>query len=117
MTEFFLGFQDVFAQTDTDFGSSGIVKHRMHTTTDVPIRQGALCMPVHEEEEVDRQIAEMMDAGVIEPATSTWTSPVVLAKKKDGTMRFSVDCRRLNDLRVSCGSARWTWQADNGRSN
>ena len=29
---------------------------------------------------MDRQIAEMMDAGVMEPSTSPWSSAVVLAK-------------------------------------
>ena len=100
VTEFLRGFQDVFARTDTDLGSAGMVKHRIHTTTDAPIRQRARRMPVLKEEEVDRQITEMMNAGVIESSTSPWSSPVVLARKKDGTMRFCVDYRRLNDITI-----------------
>ena len=43
-------------------------------------------------------IEGMLDQGIVEPAEGAWSSPIVLAKKKDGSYRFCVDFRRVNDV-------------------
>ena len=40
----------------------------------------------------------MLEANVIEPCASPWSSNVVLAKKADGSLRFCIDYRKLNDV-------------------
>lgn len=47
---------------------------------------------------IDAEVAKMEQGGVIEPSCSAWSSPVVIVKKKDGTHRFCVDYRRVNDV-------------------
>jgi len=40
----------------------------------------------------------MRKHGIVEPAASPWASNVGLVKKKDGTLRFCIDYRRLNSV-------------------
>ena len=42
----------------------------------------------------------MLDLGIIEPSYSPYSSPVVLAKKQDGSYRFCCDFRKLNSITV-----------------
>jgi hypothetical protein len=45
-------------------------------------------------------LEKMLRSGVIEPATSEWESPVVLVPKPEGSVRFWIDYRKLNEITV-----------------
>ena len=93
-----IDFQDVFSLSDADYGRTKITQHRIETGEHRPIKQPPRRVPLAKQGEVDIMLEDMQRQGVIEQADSPWSSPVVLVKKKDGSTRFCVDYRKLNDV-------------------
>ena len=82
-----LDFQDVFALDDTELGEAKGVEHVIDMGDSQPMRQLPRRVPFALRKEISRMVQE---------SASPWASPVVLVKKKDGTLRFCIDYRRLN---------------------
>ena len=65
-----------------------------------PVSKPAYRLSHSEAQEVERQLAEYVRKGFIRPSSSPWASPILLVKKKDGSMRMCVDYRSLNQLTI-----------------
>ena len=47
---------------------------------------------------MEAEIQEMIDLDEIEPSISPYLSPGVLVPKKDGSVRFCIDFRKVNKV-------------------
>lgn len=91
---------DIFAKNNTDLGRTDRVAHHIDTGDSRLIKQPPRRLPQTQMEEAEKQITDMMDHGIIEPSESPWASPIVLVKKKDGSTRFCIDFRKVNNATI-----------------
>ena len=81
-------------------GRTDVIKHKIKLTSDVPIKQKPYPIPFKSKDIVEDEIKSLLEQGIIEPSNSPYSSPIVLVKKKDGTIRFAIDFRKLNAITV-----------------
>ena len=97
MEDLLAKYADVFSSGDHDLGCTLLMKHSISTADHLPISQPPWRISLAKRDEMQRMMDEMAAQGIIERSDSPWLSPVVL---KDGTKRFYVDCRALNEVTV-----------------
>ena len=91
-------YKDVFSFRSSDLGHTSLLHHRINTGSKGPIQCPPRRIPQARREDVRRLLREMLDNGIVEPSEGPWSSPIVLAKKEDGTLRFCVDYRKVNTI-------------------
>ena len=92
----FMEYPDIFAKHKQDFGQTKLAKHPINTGDEPPVKQRPRRIPRAYAPEVQKQVKDMAEKGIIRPSTSSWASNVLLVKKKDGTFRMCIDYRELN---------------------
>ena len=84
-------YQHLFALNDLELGKTAKVKHEIKLNNPVPFKDRYCRIPPHEFEEVQNHLQDMLKVGAIRKSVSLWASPVVLLRKKDGSLRFCID--------------------------
>ena len=93
-----LEHHEPFALSETEQGKTNLLQFKIDTGDAIPKKQPVRRVPFAARNEVQRQLKLMEEMGVVQPSISPWASPIVLVRKKDGTLRFCVDYCALNSV-------------------
>ena len=95
-----LEFHYIFSLEPNEIGCTDATEHTIELLKDEPFKERFRCIvpPPLVVEEVRRHIQEMLDGGAIQPSQSPWCNAMVLVRKKDGSLRFCIDFRHLNQM-------------------
>ena len=95
-------YHDIFSLEKQDMGHTKAAEHKivLKDPDTPPFKERFRRIPPPQLDEVREHLKLMLDAGVIRPSNSPWCNAVVLVRKKDGSLRFCIDFRKLNSLTV-----------------
>ena len=95
-------YHDIFFLEKQDMGHTKAAEHKivLKDPDTPPFKERFRRIPPPQLDEVRDHLKLMLDAGVIRPSNSPCCNAVVLVRKKDGSLRFCIDFRKLNSLTV-----------------
>jgi len=98
--------KNLFADPDTKLAYTTKVVGEIRTSSDSPVYGKHYPYPASLRQEVEKQINEMLEDGIIRPSRSPYNAPVWVVPKKSGQSeekkyRLVIDYRKLNDVTIS----------------
>ena len=77
-------------------GRTSLERFSMKLLDDGPIKVKNYPLPHAKADVVEKEVAELLKAGIIAPSTSPYNAPIVLVRNPCGAHRMRIDFRRLN---------------------
>lgn len=95
-------YPDIFHLENEPLSFTNHVKHQIRTSDELPIYTRNYRFPEIYRKEVDRQIEEMLEHGIVRHSESAWNAPIwIVPKKSDASgkpkFRIVIDYRKLNE--------------------
>ena len=88
--------RNVIGTSDFDMGLTDTVEHRIELENSTPVKQPYRRFPAPLQKEIQAEISKLLKTGVIEPSHSSWASPLVPVRKRNGKLRMCIDYRQVN---------------------
>jgi hypothetical protein len=101
-----IDYQDIFYLAGDKLSSTGATKHSINVEPGTgPINTRPYRLPETQKTEVEKQVKQLLQEGMIEESNYPWSSPIlVVPKKMDASgqpkFRLVVDYRKLNEKTV-----------------
>ena len=97
--------KDLFYQEGQQLTNISEIKHQIITQHSQPVYSKIYRFPKIHEQEVEKQVADMLDQGIIKHSNSPYNSPIwIVPKKLDQSdvkkWRIVVDYRKLNEISI-----------------
>ena len=93
-------WKHIFSTGPTDLDFTDLIEHKTNLVDETPFKEPYRQIPPALFEEVRQHLKKMLDAGAIRESQSPFTSNVVLVHKRDDSLRFCIDYRKLNNRTV-----------------
>ena len=77
-------------------GQTGITQHIIDTGNALPVKVPPRPIPFHLVDQVQKQLTDMAQEGIIRPSSSPWCAPAIYIPKSNGELRICVDFVQLN---------------------
>lgn len=92
--------RDVFSIHEWDVGLASGVEHQIRLRDSTPFRERSRRLAPADIDDVRRHIQQLLAAGIVKESRSPYASPIVVVRKKDGSIRMCIDYRTLNSRTI-----------------
>lgn len=98
---------DLLVEYEDVFSVPTLLPPKRQCDHKIPLMEGATPVnirpyrhPPSQKDAIESMVQELLEAKVIRPSNSPFSSPIVMVKKKDGNWRMCIDYRQLNKLTI-----------------
>lgn len=91
---------NVFSLDEWDVGLAKGVEHHIRLHDPRPFRERSRRIAQADIDDVRRHLKDLLAAGIIKESRSPYASPIVIVRKKNGSVRMCIDYRTLNNRTI-----------------
>ncbi|XP_025763376.1 uncharacterized protein LOC112847002 [Oreochromis niloticus] len=92
--------RNVFSLDEWDVGLAKDVEHNIRLSNSTPFRERSRRLAPADIDDVRQHLQQLLAAGIIKESRSPFASPIVVVRKKNGSIRICIDYRTLNSRTI-----------------